>query len=105
MDAMEAFEDPVELEVATGEIGRGREAVEIVGAERDCAIRARESGVGVSPRVTPVTCTAVVKMIHIRARSGRPCAGQCRKGSHKTRHVWSTVATFYSCTISRCTMM
>ena len=65
MDTIEAFEDSLKLEVATGQIRGSRQAVEIVDVERGCLIGAQESVVGVTPRATSVTLTAVFKMIHL----------------------------------------
>jgi hypothetical protein len=66
MDTMQAFLDSLKLEVAAGQIGRCRQQLEIVDVERRCLICAQESLVGVTPRATFVTLTAVFKMIHLK---------------------------------------
>ena len=65
MDAMEAFESSLELEVAAGQVRGGRQPVEIVRLERRRLIRAEESLVGLTPRATFVALTAVFKRIHL----------------------------------------
>jgi hypothetical protein len=73
---MEAFEKLLILEVATGEEGNGRQTVEIIDVERGDLIGAEESVVGIAPRATSVTLTAVFKMIHQPEPSRticRPC--------------------------------
>jgi hypothetical protein len=64
MDPIETFEDFLKLELATGQIGGGRQPVEIIDIEPGCLICAVESVVCVTPRGASVTRTAVFKMIH-----------------------------------------
>jgi hypothetical protein len=65
MDTMQAFLDSLKLEGAAGQVRRCGQSFEIVGVERHCLIGALEGLVGVTPRATSVTLTAVFKMIHL----------------------------------------
>jgi hypothetical protein len=76
MRTIEAFEKLLILDVATGQVGNGRQAVEIIDVQRGDLIGAEESVVGIAPRATSVTLTAVLKMIH-QPDSAEPCAGRC----------------------------
>jgi hypothetical protein len=64
MRTIHPFEQLLKLEVATNQIGGGRQAVEIIDLERGDLIGAEEGVVGIAPRATPVTITAVFEMIH-----------------------------------------
>ena len=64
MRTIPPFEQLLKLEVATNQIGGGRQAVEIIDLERGDLVGAEKSVVGIAPRATPVTLTAVFEMIH-----------------------------------------
>ena len=61
---MQAFEEPLIVEVAADQERGSRQPVEIVSVERRGLVGAQESLVGVTPRTASVALTAVFKMIH-----------------------------------------
>ena len=64
VDAMQALEEPLILEVAPDQERDSRQPVEIVSLEGRHLIGAQESLVGVTPRTASVALAAVFKMIH-----------------------------------------
>ena len=71
MDTVEALEKVQEFEVAAGEIGSSRQAVEVIDVKRGGVICTEESVVGVTPRATFVTLTCAFKIIHLKPTLGR----------------------------------
>ena len=73
VDAMEAFENALKLEIQPGQVRGRRQPLEIVCSERRRLIGTEESVVGVTPRATFVALTAQLKSINhpkTRARFG-----------------------------------
>jgi hypothetical protein len=83
--AIEAFEKLLIFQVATGQIGGCREAVEILDVERTDLIRTPERVVGVAPGPTPVTLPATFTMIHLNARPGATHVPHLSVVSHTIR--------------------
>jgi hypothetical protein len=72
MRVIEAFEELLELEIATGQIRGRRQTVEIVDVERRGMIREQQRVVGVTPGAALVTRTTVSKMIHLTYVTAEP---------------------------------
>lgn len=71
MNTVEALEKVQEFEVAAGEIGGSRQAVEVIDVQRGGVICTEESVVSLTPRATFVTRTCAFKIIHLKPMHGR----------------------------------
>jgi len=75
MDAIEAFQHALKLDVTTAQKRGSRQPVEVVDVERGCLIGAQQCGVGATPRATFIARTALFKRLHLNHARAEPYAG------------------------------
>jgi hypothetical protein len=63
MDLMKAFDEPYKLQLATNQVRRSRQPLQIIGFQWSRFIRAEKSVIGVMPRMTCERFAALAKLV------------------------------------------